>query len=164
MKKMKILFFFCLLCIVASIHSVAQEVRPDEATGEQIYILKDGYTLIFTNVLEHGNHVYKVFLKKGNEMKSFLFLPGSILIMRSIFLAMRASILTIVLCLRSLWEIIIMFYMIKIRMFRYWIFIWADMIYQIICLFIGKKKAVYRGTLPLHVCFCLICKIKESIN
>lgn len=68
MKKMKILFFFCLLCIVASIHSVAQEVRPDEATGEQIYILKDGYTLIFTNVLEHGNHVYKVFLKKGNEI------------------------------------------------------------------------------------------------
>ena len=55
MKKMKIVFFFCLLCIVASIRSAAQEVRPDEATGEQIYILKDGYTLIFTNVLEHGN-------------------------------------------------------------------------------------------------------------
>ena len=125
MKKMKILFFFCLLCIVASIHSVAQEVRPDEATGEQIYILKD------------------------------LFLPGGILMMRSIFLAMRASILTIVLCLRSLWEVIIMFYMIKIRMFRYWIFIWADMIYHIICLFIGKKKAVYRGTLPPHGYSCL---------
>lgn len=68
MKKMKILFFFCLLCIVASIHSVAQEVKPDEATGEQIYILKDGYTLILTDGLEQGNHVYKVFLKKGNEI------------------------------------------------------------------------------------------------
>ena len=68
MKKMKILFFFCSLCIVASIRIVAQEVKTDEATGEQIYILKDGYTLIFTNVLEQGNHVYKVFLKKGNEI------------------------------------------------------------------------------------------------
>ena len=40
MKKMKILFFFCSLCIVASIRIVAQEVKTDEATGEQIYILK----------------------------------------------------------------------------------------------------------------------------
>ena len=65
---MKILFFFCSLCIVASIRIVAQEVKTDEATGEQIYILKDGYTLILTDVLEQGNHVYKVFLKKGNEI------------------------------------------------------------------------------------------------
>lgn len=56
MKKMKILFFFCSLCIVASIRIVAQEVKTDEATGEQIYILKDGYTLILTDVLEQGNH------------------------------------------------------------------------------------------------------------
>lgn len=68
MKKMKILFFFCLLCIVASIRSAAQEVKPDEATGEQRYILKDGYTLILTDVLEQGNHVYNVFLKRGNEI------------------------------------------------------------------------------------------------
>ena len=68
MTKMKILFFFCLLCIVASIRSAAQEVKPDEATGEQRYILKDGYTLILTDVLEQGNHVYNVSLKRGNEI------------------------------------------------------------------------------------------------
>ena len=63
-EKNENFIFFCSLCIVASIRLVAQEVKTDEATGEQIYILKDGYTLILTDVLEQGNHVYKVFLKK----------------------------------------------------------------------------------------------------
>ena len=67
-EKDRNIIIFCSLCIVASIRIVAQEVKTDEATGEQIYILKDGYTLILTDVLEQGNHVYKVFLKKGNEI------------------------------------------------------------------------------------------------
>ena len=168
MKKMKILFFFCLLCIVASIRSVAQEVKPDEATGEQIYILKDGYTLILTDVLEQGNHVYKVFLKKGNEI--FLVSSGQYFNNEKYFpryegidfndcfvLAFFMGDYNYVLYDKDTHVPVLDFYLggYDISNNRYWIFIWADMIYQIICLFIGKKKAVYRGTLPLHGYSCL---------